>query len=53
LLVAIRDRLRAQPPFSSPLRLTRSAPPTYLRAMIICTAGGMTAAMVRRVMAMS
>jgi pimeloyl-ACP methyl ester carboxylesterase len=46
----IEERGAPQPyaTFTSPLRLTRSEPPAYSRAMIICTAGGMSAAMVRQ-----
>jgi pimeloyl-ACP methyl ester carboxylesterase len=49
-LRAIEERGTPQPyaTFTSPLRLTGSAPPTYRRAMIICTAGGMSAATVRQ-----
>jgi pimeloyl-ACP methyl ester carboxylesterase len=47
------DRGSAQPyaTFTSPLRLTRSGPPTYRRAMAICTAGGLSAAVVRELVA--
>jgi pimeloyl-ACP methyl ester carboxylesterase len=37
--------------FTSPLRLTRSEPPPYRRAMVLCTAGGITAAMLRELIA--
>ena len=45
----IEQRGTAQPyaTFTCPLRLTDGGPPTYRRAVIICTAGGMTADILR------
>jgi hypothetical protein len=47
-MIAERGSPQPYATFTSPLYLTRSEPPTYRRAMIICTAGGMTAATMRQ-----
>lgn len=52
-LSMIVERATPQPyaTFTSPLHLTRSGPPPYRRARIVCTAGGMSAALLRELIA--
>jgi pimeloyl-ACP methyl ester carboxylesterase len=52
-LTLIVERATPQPyaTFTSPLRLTGREQPPYRRAMIVCTAGGMTVAMLRELIA--